>query len=101
MAATITVAQRAKKAAIISALTFGIGGWFWAGHWFYGLMMLGAQFLSLIMMFFMVGFFMFPMFWIGGTMGVYLQVKRVAMESFLLRQVDEAEVRNKLAGGAA
>jgi hypothetical protein len=101
MAAASPVAQRAKKAAIISAFTFGIGGWFYSGHWFYGLMFAGLQLLSLVLVFAVVGLFMFPILWIFGCFASYMMVKRDAMEKVLLRQADEAEIRNRLAGGGA
>lgn len=99
MASASPVTQRAKKAAWISLFTFGFGGLFWAGHWFYGMFYVVLMFMAFVSIFFWVGLIVFPMCWIFGTVMTYLTVKGAAIQNVLLRQADEAELRDKLAGG--
>ena len=99
MAATSPVEQRAKKAAWISLFTFGFGGFFWAGHWFYGIVYAGLMLFAFVAIFSGIGLIMFPMFWLFGPAITSLIVKQTAMQKVLLRQADEAELREKLAAG--
>lgn len=99
MASASPVTQRAKKAAWISLFTFGFGGFFWAGHWFYGLVYAGLMLFAFVMIFFGVGLILFPLCWLFGPVSTYAAVKQSAMQNVLLRQADEIEIRSKLAGG--
>ena len=99
MATASPVTQRAKKAAWISFFVFGFGGLFWAGHWVYGIMYAAWMLFSFVLIFFGVGLITFPMFWLFGAPLTYLIVKQTAVQNVLLRQADEAELRDKLAGG--
>jgi hypothetical protein len=99
MATASPVTQRAKKAAWISLFTFGFGGLFWAGHWFYGLMYAGFMLFAFVTIFFGIGLIVFPMLWLFGPAMTYAVVKQTAMQNVLLRQADETELRDKLAGG--
>jgi hypothetical protein len=98
MASASPTALRAKKAAWISLFTFGFGGLFWAGHWFYGLFYAGMQFFMFVMIFFGIGLIFFPLLWLIGAPMTYCVVRQGAMLNMWLRQVDEAEIRSKLAG---
>ena len=93
------VEQRARKAAWISLFTFGFGGFFYVEQWFYGLVYAGMMLFAFVTIFFGVGLILFPMFWVFGVPLTYFNVKRAAMERVLMRQADEAELRDKLAGG--
>jgi hypothetical protein len=45
-----------------------------------------------------VGLILFPLFWLIGAPMTYCVVRQGAMLNMWLRQVDEAEIRSKLAG---
>jgi hypothetical protein len=56
---------------------------------------------AFVTIFFGIGLIMFPLFWLFGAPMTYTIVKQTAMQNVLLRQADEAELRDKLAGGNA